>query len=570
MVSRIRLVVALMLALCLAFVVIHPGTAQQNRALAALILNGDFEGDFYTYGSGKVAQYWVPYDLSAVIGAPQFLRSTLRKHDGQASQLIWADRANYHAGIMQTTLLTSALGGVRIQAGKIYTARVWMYSIYAGIDSAVQNNKLNKRVGIDPGGGINPQSTQIVWTPWDGQDKVWVQINCAATALGDRLTVFIEADDPTTGGQDQVYIDSVTLEGEGAPTPTRTRTMTPTPTAMPTHTPTPVVAVLRRIEVGRQPQGMGVMPRIKRFFVANNLEGTVSSLEGFFDWRHTRLPSGGESPSNLAADPDQCRAYVANTTTNSVGVLNVCAGRQIGSISLGDGRAPDGIAVLTTTNTIYVANSAASSVSVIDGNTLTVTKAIPVGPRPGQIAVNPHTNKVYVTTRGAPESSSGTVTVIDAITQRVTKTIGLSTADPQPAPEPYGVALNLVTNRVFVASASGKLVIINGDTDQVVRVLSAPEAGALDAVAVNPVSNNVFVSSLTGDRVFVYDVDLDGWGYTLTVGAGSDLPRGIAVNPLTYQVLISNPGDDTLCLIRDYGTFQPFHVWLPGVVKPLD
>jgi len=559
--SKNRLFIVLLLTVCAALTIINPGMAQKGTILSELILNGDFEGEFYLYGSGQVAQHWVPYDLGPYM--PQYLRSTLHKYEGEASQMIWADRVPWYAGIMQTTALTSQ-GGARIQAGKRYTVHVWVYSIYGGAGSPVQEGKLNKRVGIHPKGGTDPLSSEIVWTPWHGQDKEWVQINATVEAKGNRLTIFIEADDPETGGQDQVYIDNVWLEEEGAPPPTATPTETPLPTATPTATATPAITVLRSIDVGRQPQGIAVLPSTDRFFVANSGEDTVSRLEGFLNWRHTKFSSGGQGPSNVAMDPDRCRMYVANTAESSVAVFNVCTSQQIKSISLGGGQSPKGIAVLTTTNTIYVAQAASHSVAVIDGDALAVVRTIDVGQVPEQVAANPHTNKVYVTNRGYSPENTGSVTVIDATTYSA-KTIDLSYTAAKPAPGPYGVAVNPVTNRVYVASTSGKLVIIDGDSDEVIDVISPPIPTGLDGVAVNPASNNVFVSSGTANKVFVYDADLGRWTYTLTVGTG--LFRGIAVNPLTYHVLVSNTGDDTVSVIRDFGQYQPFKIWIPIIRK---
>ena len=61
--------------------------------------------------------------------------------------------------------------------------------------------------------------------------------------------------------------------------------------------------------------------------------------------------------------------------------------------------------------------------------------------------------------------------------------------------------------------------------------------------------------------LFIYDADEGRWLNTLYVGTGLD--RGIAVNPLTYHVLVSNPAEDTVSLIRDFGAYQPFRIWLP-------
>jgi YVTN family beta-propeller protein len=564
MAHRIRIAAVFLLALCLILSTIYPGTAQQATLLSALLLNGDFEGNYYVYGSGYVAEHWVPYDYHLGTSPPQYVRSTSYKYGGEASQQIWADTMAWYAGIMQTTVLTSEQAAARIQAGKRYVVHVWMHSVYEGAGSAVQDGRILKRVGIHPSGDSSPTSADVVWAPWHGQDKAWIQINAAVVATGNRLTIFIEAKNEESAGQDQLYIDSVWLEEEGAPPPTQTPTPTSVPTITPVPTSTPPVAVLRSVPVGQQPQGIGILAHSDRFFVANTGEGTVSGLEGFFHWQESRLPSGGQRPSGVAIVPEQCRMYVTNTGSDSVTVFSVCSNTQITAVRLGTGSAPDGIAAVTENNTIYVAQSGADSVAVIDGDALSVVRSIPTGPRPAQIAVNGTTDKVYVTNRGSVPSHIGTVTVIDANTQAVRKTIDLSAIDP--LAEPGGIAVNPITNQVYVALASGYLVVIDGTTDELVRAVSPPTSSGLDAVAVNPSTNHVFASSMTGGLVFVYDANTQQWLYTLTVGAGQF--RGIAVNPLTQHVVVSNPNDDTVSVIRDFGAYQTLHVFLPIVQKP--
>ena len=570
--DRRRLWVVLFVTVSLALLVISPGSAQQSPAAgsaqasasAAFILNGDFEGDFYVYGAGQVADYWVPYDLSTK-SPPQFLRSTQNKHQGAASQQIWSDNAPWYAGIQQTTVVAaSSAGAARIQAGTKYTVRVWVYSIYGGTGSAVQNDKIKKRVGVHPSGGVTPLSSEVVWTPWHGQDKAWIQINAAVVATGSRLTVFIEANDPASGGQDQFYIDEVWIEEEGAPPPTATPTRTPVATPTPVPTATPAIAIVQTIRAGAQPQGVAVVSQMNRFFVANNGDDSVTSLEGFLGWRNTKMASGGDRPTNVAVDEERCRLYVVNTGSNNMTVLNACTSGLLSTVPLGAGQAPGAVAVLTTTKHIYVANTTTNSVSVISADTLSITTTVPVGPLPGQIATNPLTNKVYVTYRGTPSDNRSGVTVINAATLQV-RNIGLSYSDQIPAPGPYGVSVNPATNRIYVATESGKMVVIDGASDTIIAALPPPVAGGLSSVVANPSTNHVFISSASGNTLFVYDADDGRWLSSVYVGTG--LFRGIAVNPLTNYVVVSNPGDDTVSIIRDVGAYQPFRIWVPILRK---
>jgi YVTN family beta-propeller protein len=77
--------------------------------------------------------------------------------------------------------------------------------------------------------------------------------------------------------------------------------------------------------------------------------------------------------------------------------------------SINVGPSPSAIGVDEDTNTIYVANFDANTVSVIDGdNNTRIGKDIPVGKYPSAIGVNSDTDKIYVANFG-----DNTVSVID-------------------------------------------------------------------------------------------------------------------------------------------------------------
>ena len=108
-------------------------------------------------------------------------------------------------------------------------------------------------------------------------------------------------------------------------------------------------------------------------------------------------------------------------------------------------------------------------------------QAVTVGNGASGVAVNPLTNRVYVTNSG-----DGTVSVIDVRTNKVTTTIPVGDS-------PDGVAVNPVTNRVYVAgSRSGAVTVIDGATNAVTATV--PVGDGPDAVAVNPITHTVYVA----------------------------------------------------------------------------
>src|ERR1035437_8639221 len=132
-----------------------------------------------------------------------------------------------------------------------------------------------------------------------------------------------------------------------------------------------------------------------------------------------------------------------------------------------------------------------------------VIATVPVGPYPQSSAVNPVTNKIYVVNNNCmdypnPCAGNGTVTVIDGATL-ATNTVSVGS-------NPYGVAVNPITNKIYVAnicgndvtcsSYSGKVTVIDGVSLSTTSV----SVGANPYVpVVNSVTNQIYVPNACGN-----------------------------------------------------------------------
>src|SRR5262249_59778942 len=117
----------------------------------------------------------------------------------------------------------------------------------------------------------------------------------------------------------------------------------------------------------------------------------------------------GETPGGIALDSRTNTVYVTGETSNDVSVIDgrSCNARATSGcrekparVRAGDGAR--GIAVNELTHTVYVANTADGSVSVIDGTACngtvrtgcgrrTAATAVGISPRPGALAAGTHT-----------------------------------------------------------------------------------------------------------------------------------------------------------------------------------
>ncbi|QJD84709.1 InlB B-repeat-containing protein [Cohnella herbarum] len=169
--------------------------------------------------------------------------------------------------------------------------------------------------------------------------------------------------------------------------------------------------------------------------------------------------------------------------------------------------------------------------------------ALAAGDEPGAVAVNPVTNKIYVANAG-----SNNVTVIDGATNATTS---VTTGNA-----PTAIAVNAATNKIYVANRdSGSVTVIDGATNATAMV---PTENSPVAVAVNPVTNKIYVANWGSDNVTVIDGATNATK-TVSVGAASGV---IGVNPVTnkiyvanqiHEVVVINGVDDTVLT-----TLEPF------------
>jgi len=170
---------------------------------------------------------------------------------------------------------------------------------------------------------------------------------------------------------------------------------------------------------------------------------------------------------------------------------------------------------------------------------------VAVGASPFGIAVNSVTNKTYVANLSCsslPCPSPGTVTVIDGATDSTTTvTVGVY---------PYAIAVNPVTNKIYVANNCGN--DLNCKSFSTVTVIDGVSNGTTtvavgafpDALAVNSVTNKIYVANDCGNDLTCRSggtvTVIDGaTNHTATVNVGN-YPNDVEVNSVTNKIYITN------------------------------
>jgi YVTN family beta-propeller protein len=144
------------------------------------------------------------------------------------------------------------------------------------------------------------------------------------------------------------------------------------------------------------------------------------------------------------------------------------------------------------------------------------------------------------------------------------------TATPAEGDEPHAVAVNPVTNKIYIANLDGTLTVIDGATNAVSNVFYNGTEGW--AVAVNPVTNYVFVADRGAGLVDVFTGAVGStpaqFVETVTPATQNNL-FSIAVNPLTNTVYVCDDGGGTVTAIVFNGSsYQTTAIPLPGIATP--
>ncbi|MHB9131571.1 MAG: hypothetical protein ACYDBB_10845 [Armatimonadota bacterium] len=153
---------------------------------------------------------------------------------------------------------------------------------------------------------------------------------------------------------------------------------------------------------GGECDDVAVNPALNRIYVAISNQVSVIDAKPNIDGdTHTviatiRLPN---SPTAIAVDPVANRIYATVMGQEQLYVLDGAKNAILTTVKLAKG--VQGVAVNSATGQVYVCNAMDKSLYVVDSITNTFTKAVPLGEKgePTRVAVDPATNRVYVTLR---------------------------------------------------------------------------------------------------------------------------------------------------------------------------
>ena len=274
--------------------------------------------------------------------------------------------------------------------------------------------------------------------------------------------------------------------------------------------------LVKTLTTGYRSIGFAASPDGKHVYVTNASEkpgvSTVSVIDTATQMVVAPLQPG-IYPQGIAVNATGTRAYIANSNSSDVTVLDLVNNKTLTTVPIESGSGyPVGVAVNASGTIVYVTSYYSGKVSVIDAGSNTITATIPVESYPFGVAVNPDGTRVYVANR-----TPAYVSVIDTTSNTVVATINIMGGYLD------SIAVDPTGTRAYVTNRhSGAVHVIDTATNTIITnvPMGGRTYGNAYGIALNSDGTRAYAS--TGNRVVAFDTASNSITSIATVPWGTD------------------------------------------------
>lgn len=272
-------------------------------------------------------------------------------------------------------------------------------------------------------------------------------------------------------------------------------------------------------------------------YVVMSGSGLLSALDSGNGEEIARIKTG-DTPHSAVLTPDQEVLFVANTgsgsqTSRTVAAISTSTHEMLATISVGFG--PLDMAINARGDRVYVTNSDAKSVSVIDVDALREVSRLnlaSLADGPYGIALSPDGAKVYVT-----DIEAAQVYVVDAVVGNVLDRIDVLDSPRSLVVSPDG-------NTLYVSGFAGGIGVV--DLRQGSEVARIPTQGGVFRVALSPSGSTLYATDQDGGNLLVADAIGRRLIRTVKVLPNGSNTRGLTISNDGSLIYVTNSGSNHL------------------------
>jgi YVTN family beta-propeller protein len=265
-------------------------------------------------------------------------------------------------------------------------------------------------------------------------------------------------------------------------------------------------------------------------YIPNSSSNNVSVINVVTGAVVTTIPVG-KDPGGVAVSPDGSRVYVANQGSDNISVIDTKTNTVVSTIP--NVKAPTGITMSVDSRHLYVMSTDENAIYDIKTATNQVDSIHPSIETPVGIAVHPKGGFFYVGSFG-----TGDVVVMDTNLQVVTRiATGIT---------PYGLSVSPNGNHLYVSNfLAGEVSVVNTATNEVASKITL--GGLVANALVSPDGSRVYAAINNSNQVAVIHTTTNA--VISTISVGSD-PIGLSLNADGSQLYVVNSGSDNVSVVN--------------------
>ncbi|MDR3189648.1 MAG: beta-propeller fold lactonase family protein [Lactobacillaceae bacterium] len=264
-------------------------------------------------------------------------------------------------------------------------------------------------------------------------------------------------------------------------------------------------------------------------YVTNTDSNDISVVDLLTEKELGRIGIGDSPRGAMAIDKKRNLGYVSNTAGETISVIDLVHNTETRRIAVG--LAPRGVDISPDFNYLFVSNSGSGSLSIVDLENQQVVKTILVGRNPRQLSISLDGRLVCV-----PNFGSDSISLIEINYENITDSQVLNEIELSKDAKPYHAYIDKFENIIFTANTFNSSVSVIDLKTQ--RVVDNIIVGAGPRAVISDLTGKfLFVSSEAANAVSVIDRETRKEFKRIPVGG---TPRGMQIDPDTNHLLISD------------------------------
>ncbi|HEY9773664.1 MAG TPA: beta-propeller fold lactonase family protein [Planktothrix sp.] len=295
-------------------------------------------------------------------------------------------------------------------------------------------------------------------------------------------------------------------------------------------TATAAVAAATPASPGQKTPAGGESVRKGEVFVTSPGTGKITLLDESTLDKVIDFPTDG-TPTGMAYGNG--KLYIADQSKARVMILDVKKKVFLTPIDMQPKSAPKGLAILPNGKLLYVSESAANDIAVVETDTDKVLERTHVPPGPGRMAISP--NGFSLVVLNVP---SGQATIFSTTNQRVVGAVSVGTM-------PNSVVISKDSNRAYVTNRmANSISIIDIPKRLVIGTIhtgSGPTGMALSADG-----SKLFVANAKDNLISVYDTSTRNKLQEVKLPLDVDFPGALTMMPDGKRIIVSSASTDAV------------------------